>query len=71
MKQVVVRMFDELNQVNVERNICASNVMISANDGRKIGTKEQQKALLNDWIAQRANQQHETILSLVSWEIIN
>ena len=71
MKQVVVRMFDELNQVNVERTICASNVMVSASDCRKIGTEEQQKTLLNDWIAQRANQQHETILSLLSWEIIN
>jgi hypothetical protein len=33
-----------------------------------MGTESEQKVNLEDWINERANEQHETFLDLVSWE---
>ena len=73
MKTITVKMKDLLSNENniVERTICISNIMTSCNDWNcnKLSTEEKQKEQLNSWIESRANQQHETILELISWEI--
>jgi hypothetical protein len=77
MKTVTLIMLDELTEKQVERTIDISNVTVpnyNAADGWEcdiIGTVEQQRKGLNMWINERGNQQHETILTLVSWSINN
>lgn len=80
MRKVIVTMVDELD-VNsngtkeVVREICISNILVndsSATDGWEcsiVGTIEQQRRKLNEWIKERANEQHNTLLSLKSWVI--
>jgi hypothetical protein len=72
MKQVKVTMIDLLseNQAVVERTIDISNISISDGTCRQIGSFDRQKKLLEDWIKERANHQHETLLKLKSWKII-
>ena len=75
MGTITVKMYDELNQVNVERVICNSNAMLPNDNAplgwecNVIGTDEQIKNNLNAWIRERANDQHDTILTLLSWEL--
>ena len=72
-QNVTLTMFDELNETNVERTIDITNVMVNnpnALDGWEgdiIGNKKQIEVKLNEWIKERGNQQHETILTLISW----
>ena len=75
LRTVTVKMYDELNEVNVERTICRSNIMVADENAalgwecQVIGTNEQIKRLLNEWIRERANEQHDTILTLKSWTV--
>jgi hypothetical protein len=80
MNTVTVTMIDELDvQSNgtkeVVREICISNLMVNDSSAlldcecNVLGTIEQQRTLLNSWISERANQQHNTLLSLKSWTI--
>jgi hypothetical protein len=72
---VTIQMQDELNEKVIERTIDASNLLVN-NDNAPlgfehsiIGNVQQQKASLNNWILERGNQQHDTILTLISWVI--
>jgi hypothetical protein len=67
---VVVKMKDVFTGEPVERTIDKTNAMNMKMDGFFMGTKEEQAANLNDWILERANEQHETFLDLVSWEFV-
>jgi len=67
---VVVKMKDAFTGKAVERTIDKTNAMNMKMDGFFMGTKEEQAANLNDWISERANEQHETFLDLVSWEFV-
>ena len=67
MKIVRLKMKNLLNGVGVTRDIDISNIFT----GEKPATKENQEALLNDWISKRGNPQHETVLELVSFEVMD
>lgn len=75
MLTVTIKMYDELNEVDVERTIDGSNLMVSDNDAPSgwecniLGNEKQIKNNLERWIDERGNEQHETILTLVGWEI--
>jgi hypothetical protein len=68
MYEVTVEMRDEFTGKTVTRVIDGSNLMV--HDGETsymTHNPETQSQLLKTWIEERANEQHETILSLVSW----
>lgn len=75
--EVTVIMRDELAEglPTVERTIDITNLMVNdvnAPSGWErdiLGTEKQQREKINQWISERGNEQHETLLSLVSWEI--
>ena len=66
MKVLQLELKDLLNNTFVSRQIDLSNIFT----GHKPATKENQTDLLNRWIKERGNDQHETILELKSWEIL-
>lgn len=79
MKQIKVVMRDLLseNEELIERFIDISNFSIpnykaQLNFEHNIITEDEnkQKEILENWISERANDQHETLLELVSWEIV-
>ena len=77
MQKVYIVLFDELDEIEVTREIDAG-VLYGPNTKAAldfehdiVGDQAQQKARLEAWIDERANAQHETILTLVSWEIRN
>lgn len=65
---VAVTMKDAFTGEVVKRTIDKTNAMNMQTDGFFMGTKAEQAANLNEWINDRANDQHETFLDLVSWE---
>tara|TARA_R110002050_G_scaffold136912_3_gene260209 strand:+ start:388 stop:621 length:234 start_codon:yes stop_codon:yes gene_type:complete len=75
MTTVTLKMFDELNEVEVIRKIDGSNLLVNDNNAaldmecHKIGTNKQIEKNLNTWISERGNQQHDTLLTLISWKI--
>ncbi len=75
MNTVTLVMFDEFNLINVERTIDGSNLMVNDSSAplgwecHKIGTNEQIENNLNKWISERGNEQHDTLLTLVSYKI--
>ena len=75
MKTVTLKMQDELNGTIVERTIDGSNMLVnnenavSGFEGHIIGNDKQIINNLNVWINQRGNDQHKTILSLISYTI--
>ena len=77
MTTVTLKMYDELNQKNVERTIDGSNIMVADTNAlpgmecNKIGNDQQIKEKLDQWINERANKQHNTILSLINYKINN
>ena len=77
MTTVTLKMYDELNQKNVERTIDGSNIMVADINAlpemecNKVGSDQQIKEKLDQWINERANKQHNTILSLISYKINN
>ena len=79
-RKVIVTMIDELDMPSngtkeVVREICISNSLVDDNSAPSgwecsiIGTIDQQRKKLNEWISERANEQHNTLLSLKSWVI--
>lgn len=76
MREINVKMKDLLTGKEVERNIDISNFYIpdySAHEGWEsdtIAPLGKQETLLKEWIKDRANEQHNTILELISWSII-
>ena len=65
---VIVKMKDAFTGESVERTIDKTNAMNMRDDGFSMGTVAEQKENLEEWINDRANEQHETFLDLVSWE---
>ena len=74
---VTIQMQDELNNKLVERTIDGSNLLVNDDNAPLgfecsiIGNIKQQEQSLNNWIMERGNEQHDTILTLVSWTINN
>lgn len=73
MNNVKVTMLDEFTGETVVRIISDSNIQVAANapldsECNQIGNEAQQRKGLENWIRTRANQQHDTLLSLISWE---
>lgn len=66
MKQIHVTMRDLYTDELVERAIDISNFTLTTG---YVPDVEKQRDLLIDWIDQRANKQHNTDLTLVSWFI--
>ena len=66
---VTVKMNDILNSIEVERTIDIVNIMSSGDFCWELKGKEDQRANLERWIEERANDQHDTILDLIDWTI--
>lgn len=67
MNNVTLKMTDIINNSQVTRTICATNAMTSSYPCYELGSEEEQRVALQDWINERGNAQHETILQLDSW----
>jgi hypothetical protein len=65
---VELTMTDELTSETIIRRIDKSNAMRSGSECWELGGEESQRASLERWIDERGNEQHETILTLVSWK---
>jgi len=75
MNTVTLRMTDELTEKEVVRTIDIGVLLINDDnalsgwEGDIIAPVERQRKQLQRWIRERGNQQHDTILTLNSWEI--
>jgi hypothetical protein len=75
MNTVTLRMTDELTEKEVVRTIDISVLLINDDnalsgwEGDIIAPVERQRKQLERWISERGNQQHDTILTLNSWDI--
>jgi hypothetical protein len=67
MKNVTLTMKDEFSGETVKRTISGLNACSSGNACWELKGQQDQRNNLERWISERANSQHETILSLVSW----
>lgn len=70
MTQVIVKMVDTNTNKECVRTIDISNVMISKDNGWVLPSKERQELELLNWIEERANEQHNSIMQLSSFEIV-
>ena len=71
MKNVTLKMYDELNETTIERTIDAGNAYSNGAVCWELRDEAEQRKNLERWISERGNDQHETILTLVSWEFVN
>jgi len=67
MTTVTLKMNDLLNETTVERTIDATNSYSSGLDYWELKGESEQRESLERWISERGNDQHETILELISW----
>ena len=67
MRTVTLQMIDELTGEKVSRTIDATNAYSNGEYCWELKGENEQRKNLNEWILDRGNQQHETILNLVSW----
>ena len=63
---VTLTMLDECTEQEVTRTIDITNAMDTCSELKGI---ESQRKNLQNWINERGNEQHETILTLLSWEL--
>ena len=71
MYEVEVTMRDTNTDKLVTRRIDGSNLLVNKDGVSQIATcPEVQSKLLKQWISERANEQHETVLGLVSWFLV-
>ena len=68
MNTVTLTMIDIFTEETITRTIDATNAMSSGSISWELGSEENQKVCLERWINERGNDQHETILNLISWE---
>jgi hypothetical protein len=68
MTTVTLKMNDLLNETTIERTIDATNSYSSGLDYWELKGESEQRESLERWISERGNDQHETILELISWE---
>lgn len=66
--QVTLKMKDEMSGQVVTRTIDAINAMDSSYPCWELKDKNSQRKNLERWIAERGNDQHETILTLIEWK---
>lgn len=75
MRNVSLKLYDELAEINVDRVIYISNLMVNNTsapigwESNVLGNEDQQRKGIENWINERGNDQHDTILSLISWSI--
>lgn len=75
MNNVTLRMTDELTEQEVVRTIDISVLLVNNDnaafgwEGDIIAPVEKQRKQLERWISQHGNKQHDTLLTLNSWEI--
>ena len=75
MNTVTLRMTDELTEKEVVRTIDIGILFINDDnalsgwEGDIIAPVEKQRKQLQRWIREHGNQQHDTILTLNSWDI--
>ena len=67
---VEVTMMDAMTYKTVIRTICKTNAMDMELDGFYLRGEDSQRENLGHWILDRANEQHETVLSLISWKFV-
>lgn len=67
MNTVTLQMIDELTGQTVSRTIDITNAMSNGQYCWELKGENEQRKNLNNWILQRGNEQHATILTLVSW----
>tara|TARA_R110000765_G_scaffold292026_4_gene387659 strand:+ start:1727 stop:1951 length:225 start_codon:yes stop_codon:yes gene_type:complete len=71
MYEVNITMKDASNGKTVSRTIDGSNLMVHNGETSHIAScPEIQRTLLQQWINERANEQHGTMLELVSWFLV-
>lgn len=68
-ENVRVTMKDEFTGEIVVREIDKSNIYIASGECNVLAKPETRRRLLELWITERANEQHNTLLTLVSWEL--
>ena len=76
MTTITANMIDLFTNAPVTRSIDISNFLVinyetpDGWEGNKIeDDKEKQRAILESWIEDRANDQHDTFLELTSWAV--
>lgn len=67
MNTVTLTMIDELTAETVTRTIDKTNAMSSGDVCWELRGESEQRKNLERWISERGNDQHDTILSLKSW----
>ena len=67
---VELTMKDGLTGETVVRRLDKINAMKSGESCWEIGHEASQRLQLTRWIEERGNEQHRTLLSLVSWKFI-
>ncbi len=68
-QNVRVVMLDEFTNEEVVRVIDKSVLYIASGEHQVLAKPDMQRRSLEQWISQHANDQHRTLLSLVSWEL--
>ncbi len=68
MKTVTLIMKDLLNEKEVERTIDALNAYSNGSVCWELRGEDEQRKNLKNWIDERGNDQHDTILELISWK---
>lgn len=69
LNDVRVTMKDEFTGETVVRDIDKSNIYIASGECNVLAKPETQRRLIELWITERANEQHNTLLTLISWEL--
>ncbi|MCH2125899.1 MAG: hypothetical protein MK165_13990 [Pirellulaceae bacterium] len=67
---VELKMVDELRGTEVVRVIDKGNAMTSGEVCWELRGEVEQREALEEWIRDRGNEQHETLLRLVSWKFV-
>lgn len=77
MRQIKLDLYDPLNEKSIERTIDVSNVLIPDENAKLgfeksvLGTEQETYTKITEWIVERGNYQHDTILVCQNFEIIN
>lgn len=68
MRNVTLKMIDIFTEQEVVRTIDATNAYSNGGFGWMLQGEDEQRQNLENWISERANDQHDTTLDLISWE---
>ena len=71
VENVIITAFNwETEKEQVLFPIDKTNAFNMKSDGFFLGTVEEQKENLQNWLNERANEMYETIFEIVSWEFV-